>query len=397
MRNAQHVSSRASLRPFLCQFAVALAISIVPLTTAWAQEEQAGQADLDKATLVKLSAKSMGDLETVVELCDAALEKGLDEEAKQYAEELLTATLFEQSSRLSRLIFERQPPDPRWPRIREACMEKLQRALQVRETLGNVHLLIARLQTLPGGDADLAKRSVERSIPLLEEDPDQLSEAYQVRAGMSKSRDEAMENLNKSLELNPRNLEAWRARGVLYMSGGEFEKALEDLQGLLDRNPDDLLAHQAIAQALRQMKQLDAAKEHLNQVIQADPDAALAYNMRARIEEEQGQLDAAVEDLNQAIRIQPRDLGAVLSRGRLRAAQAQFDLARSDIDRALQLQPGLPQAIVLRSLISAGQGRFGEAIGDLQQVLRGQEEGSRRNQTSNRHLFGNGSATSTRN
>jgi tetratricopeptide (TPR) repeat protein len=342
-------------------------------TTDGDEANEPGQADLDEATIVKLTADSMGDLENVTDLCEAALSKGLSEENRKYAEDLLTATLYEQANRLSRLIFDQQPVDPRWPRIREICMGKLKRAVEVRDNQGNVHLLIARLQALPNGDRDAAKAAVDKALPLLADDPDQLSQAYQVRATVGSEKDQVLADLNKAIELNPRNLDAWRARGVLYMSSGEPEKALDDLQELLNRDPDDLLAHQAIAQTLRQLNKYDEAKEHLDRVLEADPDSALAYNLRARIEEEQGNLDEAIENLNEAIRLQPQNLGAILTRARLRAAEEQFDLARSDVDRALQLQPRLPQAILLRSLISAGQQRFGDAIGDLQQLLRGQE------------------------
>lgn len=335
--------------------------------------DQPGQSDLDEATLAKLTANSMGDLENVVDLCEAAISKGLDDGNRKYAEDLLTATLFEQANRLSRLIFDQQPVDPRWPRIRQIALGKLERALKVRDSQGNVHLLIARLQALPNGDRDVARTSVEKALPLLDEDPDQLSQAYQVRATVSEDKDQVLSDLNKALELNPRNLDAWRARGVYYLAAGEAEKALSDLEQLLERDPDDLLAHQAIAQTLRQLNKYDEAKEHLDRVLEANPDSPLAYNLRAKIEEEQGNLEAAIENLNEAIRLQPQNLGAILTRARLRAAEGQFDVARSDVDRALRLQPRLPQAILLRSLISAGQQRFGEAIGDLQQLLRGQE------------------------
>jgi tetratricopeptide (TPR) repeat protein len=335
-----------------------------------AEAPEAGQEDLDKATITKLTAKSMADLESVVELCESALKKGLDEGNQKYARDLMTATLYDQATRLSRLIFDQQPVDPRWPNIRDLAMARLTKAVEIRPEMGNVHLLIARLQGLPNGDRDQAKTSAEKALTLLADDPSQLSLAYQARAALAEKPESMLEDLAKAIELDQRNLDAWRMRGVYYLTQGEFEKALADFQQLLERDPEDMAAHQAIAQTFRAMKQYDKALDHLKKVTEADPQASLAYTLRAQILEEQGDLAGAVESLNDAVKAQPRDIGALLSRARLRTAQEQFDLARSDLERALEIRPGLPQAILLRSLISAAQDRFGAAIGDIQQLLR---------------------------
>ena len=60
-----------------------------------AASETAGQADLDKATELKVTAESLGDLEKVAKLCESALQKGLDEGNQKFAKQLLTSTLYQ--------------------------------------------------------------------------------------------------------------------------------------------------------------------------------------------------------------------------------------------------------------------------------------------------------------
>jgi tetratricopeptide (TPR) repeat protein len=353
----------------------ALLLLVLTVPTAHAQEQlNPGQQDLDNATLAKLSAESAADLEAVSELCEAALAKGLDESNQAYARDLLTSTLYEQAALLSRLIFDQQPVDPRWPRIRQICLGKLQRALEVDPDMGNANLLVARLHSLPGGDREVAKQSIDKSLANLADDAEQLSAAYQTRAALTEDHDQALQDLNKAIELFPRNLAAWRARGVHHLANGNYKESLKDLQELLTRDPDDPMAHQAIAQTLRQLKQFDEAKEHLDDALEANPNSALAYQLKARIEEEQGNLEAAMENIDEAVRVEPQDIGSLLYRARLLTAQEQFDLAREDVHRALQLRPGLPQAILLQSVIAATQGNFGEAIGHLQELLQQQPD-----------------------
>ena len=328
-----------------------------------------GQADLDKATLAKLTAQQLSDLEKVVKLCESAIKKGLDPDNKAYAEDLMAASLFDNARRLSRVIFDQQPLDPRWPRVRRICLKLCERAIAVRPNMGSAQLLIARLHTLPGGDRRLAMSAAEQAIKALADDPDQQSDAYRIRGGLQEDSEASLADLNKAIELNPRNSDAWRSRGLYYMLNRQSDKAIADLEELLERSPDDTVAHQAIAQTLSEMQKYDEALEHLDEVLKKNPRSAVAHNLKARIAESKGDVKAAIESLNLAIEAQPQDLGALLYRARLRTGQEQFDLARSDVQRALQLRPQLPQAILLRSLISAAQNRLGEAIGDVQSLV----------------------------
>ncbi len=349
---------------------LAVAFVIVLIVPAGAAEEPTGQEDLDRATLVKLSAKSLSDLETAIELCESALQKGVDAGNESYAKELLTATLYEHASQLSRLIFDQQPVDPRWPRARQLAMQDLERALEVDPNMGSVHLLIGRLQALPGGDTERSRKAVDEAVRLLGDDPEQLSVALVLRGRLSEDRDATLADLNRAIELDPRNTEALRTRAVVFLEGGESEQALQDFETLLQLNPNDLMLHQAAAQALRRLQQYDKALEHLDRVILADPRSALAYILRAQILEETGKLPEAIQSLSEAITVEPKNLNALLARARLYVIQDQLDLARQDVDQVLSLQPQLPQAILLRSLVSAAQEQFSQAISDLLPLVR---------------------------
>ncbi len=359
-----------SCRGWSCLLAVALAVCLT--VPSGAAEESSGQEDLDRATLVKLSAKSMSDLETAIELCESALQKGVDAGNESYAKELLTATLYEHAARLSRLIFEQRPIDPRWPRIRQLAMKDLQRALEVDSEMASVQLLIGRLQSLPGGDDDRAQEAAAAAVELLEksDDSEQLSAALVLRGRLSQDPEVMLADLNRALELDPRNIDAWRIRAALQLARGENDKALEDFQMLLQLNPDDMTAHQAVAQALRNLKQFDQALEHLDRVIEANPGVPAPYVLRAHILEEMGKLPEAVQSLNEAITVEPEDRNSLVFRARLQILQSEFELAREDVEQALKLQPQFPQAVLLRSLISAAQQRFGDAINDLRPLVR---------------------------
>src|SRR5690349_15421037 len=110
--------TRASL---LASMTFAMLFLAAPALVRAANE---GQADLDKATELQLKVENLNDLERVADLCESALTKGLDDDNKQFANQLLTSTLYEHAARMSDSIFDvnkifvRKQPHQQWQLIR---------------------------------------------------------------------------------------------------------------------------------------------------------------------------------------------------------------------------------------------------------------------------------------
>ncbi len=83
MRKSQAFLLRHSLRYSTARIGRTLAwvglLLVLASPAARGQDPSPGQEDLDNATLAKISARSLADLESVSELCESALAKGLDE------------------------------------------------------------------------------------------------------------------------------------------------------------------------------------------------------------------------------------------------------------------------------------------------------------------------------
>ena len=60
-------------------------------------EKNAGQSDLDEATVARIDAQSEKELETVAALLESALKKGLDDENASFAKKMLGSVLLQQS------------------------------------------------------------------------------------------------------------------------------------------------------------------------------------------------------------------------------------------------------------------------------------------------------------
>ena len=334
-------------------------------------EESAGRADLDKATDLKTSAKSVADLEEVIKLCESALQQGLDEVDTQFAKQLLTSTLYEHAARIAEAILETSPPDRRWPLLRQAAIRDLEKAVSHDPDFGEAHMLIVKLSLLPGGDRKRAMTAADEAVRIYEDNKEQLSEALVNRGNLREEDEQRLADYDAALKANPGNSSAWQARALYYLGKGDTEKAVADFNQLLADDETNITARLALAEALSNLEKYDEALEHIEKAIQIEPEIALSHTLKARIHIEQEDLKAALVDLNAALLIQPRDVMSILLRSEVQHQMENYELALADVNRALQLRPGLPQAILLRSMIYAAQEKFGEAIADVRELAEG--------------------------
>jgi len=328
-----------------------------------------GLADLDKANELKVGAKSMADLEKVAQLCESALEKGLDEANEEFATKLLTATLYQHADRLCQPILKQSPPDRRWPVLRQFAMKDLEKVVKLDPEFGEAHMLIGRLSVLPGGDRERARKAADAAVDAFEEDAAQKASALVLRAQLREEIEARLEDYNQAIELDPTSVDAWQGRALTYMGQGEFEKAIADFNSLIEKNENNVNAHLAMGEALTNMEKYDEALKHVEKAIELKPDTSLAYTLRARLHLIKDNAKAALADLDKAIKLQPRDLSALLIRARVHLAEENLDAAKGDVQRVLDLSPGLPQAVLIRCMIQAEQGQLGGAIKDMKSLL----------------------------
>ncbi len=348
----------------VCLFAWTM-ISVPPALAA-----NEGQDDLDKATEMQITARALSDLGKVAELCESALKKGLDEGNQAFAKQLLSSTLYQYAEQLCGPVFDQSPPDRRWPLMRQVAMKHLERAVEINPTLGDAHLLIARLQALPGGDLERGTKAAGAAVNSFDEDPKKKAAALVVRGNFRQEPEAKLQDYGQAIDLDPSNADAWQARALVHLDQGNADKAIEDFNGLLKQNENNVKAHLALAEALTNLEKLDEALPHIEKAIQLSPESALGYTLRARWKAVKKDIDGALNDLDQAIKLEPRDVTALVIRARLYLSQDNLAAAKDDVERMLVISPGLVQGILMRSLIYAEEGRVGDAIADVELLLK---------------------------
>lgn len=337
-------------------------------SAAFAQENP-GQAELDQATQKMIAAEKLDDLEEVVELCESAIAKGLDDENKKYAKQLMTSALYQRAQQLSAPIFEQSPPNPRWPLFRNFALRDLNKALEHNQDFGDAFLLKAKLQALPGGDAKEARKAATDAVRAFGDDKEKVADALLLKATLAESDEERLKDLNRAMEIAPESLDVLLTRGLHYLQAKENEKAIEDFRAVLAKDADRTEAMHALAEAQINLEKYDEALETTNRAIEVAPDESMGFNMRARIYALKGDLKAALADLDKSVGVEEDGIPALLMRARIRQALGETDKALEDVNRALELRPGLVQGLELRSALLAASDKLEEAIGDLRKLL----------------------------
>lgn len=343
-----------------------LLLAVVPCLTC---ADEGGREDLDAATQLKLKAENLGDTEKVIALCESALAKGLDSDDKDFAKQLLVGALWRHASQVSARLLNATGPMRGWEQLRAVATNDLEKLIIHDGDFRDAYVMLARLQSLPGGDRLKARLAIDRAIDLAADDPRARSEALLHRASLRADADDLLADLDAAVKADPSHSMALQRRAQYYVGRGQIEKAIEDLQVMLTNDADNVAVHRALAESFTSLERFELALEHLAKAIELAPKSTLNLVLRAKVYEAKEEPQKAIEDLNKALELQPDDLRPLLDRARLYYLVNELANAQADVDRVLKDDPGDMQALLLRSIVAEAQGRFRQAIKDLELIV----------------------------
>ena len=348
----------------------AIFLTVLCLCSASALGQDEAQAKLDEATERKLNAESPADLAKVIELCEQAIESGLDETSSQMAKGMLAASALQRAQLLLQSLPRVANNANALRNLTLAMRADLEKAIANNPKLAEAHVLLARLETLPGGSIDRAMQHMNLAIEALKDKPVDQAIAYIQRAGLQQDNQNKLADLAKALELDPTNKEAWQAKIVLQLASGKVEEAAKDAEKLLQDDESNAFAFQVTVESLIELGRLDEANSLLTKRIEKNPAQGSNYRWRARLAMVQQKDDSAFQDLDKAIELDPRDFEALIYRGQLYLSKDNVEKASRDVADSLLIQPDSIQGVWLRALIASRQKRYADSIRDMESLVR---------------------------
>lgn len=335
-----------------------------------------GIADLDQATIAKLTAENAQQVAQVIDLCESALRKGLAEDHAKIAKQLIVSTRLERATIFSSIIFEQRPLDQRWRQYRELAVTDLEKAREYAADHLEIHVLLGRLYSLPGidGGRERAITAFNKAIELCGEDKTRKSEVLAYRAAAQSDAALRDADLNESIELDPKNLNAVRTRAMVRIDAREFDRAIGDLKTAIDLAPENARLQETLAVVFHALNRNKEAIEHLGHAIRLAPEGPSALAQRSRIFFLEDNFESALADSNEAMKLAPRNPAIQSLHAKNLQALGKIDEALKLVDKMLIVNPKLAQAIEMRASLLAEQGKFAEAITELKTAVEREPE-----------------------
>lgn len=359
------------MRRFTCSLSLCGMLLFVACANC-AHGENEGQENLDRATQLKVTAQDLDDLSEVVDQLETALEKGLDKDNTEFANQLLIASLLQRGNLFSAAVFTVSPQDPqrglRAMQFRQFALNDLQRAVQLDEKLWDAHLLIGKLQLLPLGDANAARRTLSKVVGAQEATPQQRAEALALRSAVQKDPERQMADMDEAIKLVPEMPDYLRLRAQTRYTTEKLDEALADIDRALELDKEHAASHELRGMILLGLGRYDDALAAFDRASELAPQASLPYQHRGELYIKQGDPAKAIEQLTKAIELAPDNLPALLVRASVYFESQQLDRALADVERAIEVQPQRVEPHIMRAELLAATKRMNEAIAHLEEL-----------------------------
>lgn len=180
--------------------------------------------------------------------------------------------------------------------------------------------------------------------------------------------DEAIENYDEAIDLNPNYAVAYNNRGLARSKMGDKQGAFEDYSRAIALNPNSAEIYYNRGSVRADLGDKEGAFKDYSKAIALDPNLVAAYNNRGNVRYELGDKKGAIEDYDRAIRLNPNLAEIYSNRGLARSNLQDKQGAIEDYNRSISLNGKNAEAYYNRGIVRYYLKDTQGAIDDLQQA-----------------------------
>jgi tetratricopeptide (TPR) repeat protein len=333
-----------------------------------------GQEDFNKAMDKKASVQTMNDLNEIIELTESALKKGLNDADKEFADKLLASTLTQRGTLYTAAIFSTNPPDPRWPQLRQLALADLEKGLKIDPKQPQALLMVIQLNHgLPEGDKKRAKEAANQAVEAAGDDAAMKAKMLVLRAALEEEMEKRLPDMNEAVRLAGEDASIYRARGALLADLGKMDEALTDIDKSVELDPENPGIYEVKSMLLAKMKKFDDALKANDKLQSLMSDSPLPLLQRAQIHNQAGKPDDAIADVTKAYEMDNSNIAILIMRSTLLFEKGDKDKALADAEECIRLQPSSPDAIRYHASLLADLGRMDDAVAALKKLIESED------------------------
>ena len=182
--------------------------------------------------------------------------------------------------------------------------------------------------------------------------------------------EEARENYQHAIQVNPNYAEARYNLGNLFARQGHLDQAKVQYQEAVRVSPDFAEAHNNLGEVLMRRDELEGATRQFRLALEISPNQAeFHFNLATALAKRQ-QLEEAKAHFREALRQRPNFAAAYHQLGVIMAAQGHLSEASDLFRQALRAEPEYAEAYESLGEALAQQGKKAEAVPYLREALR---------------------------
>lgn len=181
--------------------------------------------------------------------------------------------------------------------------------------------------------------------------------------------DDAIEEYNQSLQINPYDPRTHCKLGFVLAKQGKTGKAIERFQEALRINPAQLEARFRLGTCLFEEGKLEEAIEHYYKALRINPAYVEIYNNLGNAYLKKGLIKEAIDEYKKALKINPDCAEAHNNLGLVCVQKDRLDEAISQFKQALNINPNLATGHYNLGLIYDKKGMLDEAISEFKKAL----------------------------
>ncbi|NOR46454.1 MAG: tetratricopeptide repeat protein [Methanosarcinaceae archaeon] len=186
---------------------------------------------------------------------------------------------------------------------------------------------------------------------------------FELRLFFSENKyEEAIEAIDKALEINPSDDIALKIKDIVLATLGKYEEALEVLNKALEINPVNCYALTSKGKVLAKLGKYEKAIEVFNKVLEINPVNYYALANKGVLLIDLGKIKEALETFNKALEIDPNDNFALASKGFALVILKKYEEALEVLNKALEIDPNYELTLMNKAFALYNLKRYTEGL-----------------------------------